>query len=164
VIHAIFGIDKDNGLTNFMVNSTPYSTILKNSFMDNLKIVTCGVLPPNPSELLGSEKMEEFIAKLKADFDMVLFDSPPVIAVTDAAILCTKVDGAFFVISSGKANRDAIIRAKSQLEKVNARVIGALLNNVDVEGTYGSSYYYYYYHYYHSAQRGKNKRFRRKAS
>ena len=164
VIHAIFGMDKDNGLTNYMVDSTPYKSILKDSFLSNLKIVTCGVLPPNPSELLGSERMGEFIAQLKADFDLVLFDSPPVIAVTDAAIMCTKVDGAFFVISSGKANRDAILRAKSQLEKVNAPILGALLNNVDVEGTYGSSYYYYYYHYYHGTQHKKGKLLRRKAS
>ena len=93
---------------------------------------------------------------------MILFDSPPVIAVTDAAILSTKVDGVFFVISSGTANRDAILRAKVQLENVKAPVVGALLNNVDVEGTYGSSYYYYYYHYYHGTQTGKEGKFWRK--
>jgi tyrosine-protein kinase Etk/Wzc len=162
VIHSIFAMDKDVGLTNYMVDSIPFSQILKNSFMDNLKIITCGVLPPNPSELLGSKKMEELTAKLKTEFDLILFDSPPVIAVTDAAILATKVDGVFFVISSGTANRDAILRAKVQLENVKAPVVGALLNNVDVEGTYGSSYYYYYYHYYHGTQSGKQGKLWRK--
>ena len=162
VIHGIFGMSKDVGLTNYMVDSVPFTDIVKDSFMDNLKIITCGVLPPNPSELLGSKKMEELIVKLKDEFDLVLFDSPPVIAVTDAAILSTKVDGAFLVISSGTANRDAIIRAKAQLENVKAPIVGALLNNVDVEGTYGSSYYYYYYHYYHGTHAGKDGRFWRK--
>jgi capsular exopolysaccharide synthesis family protein len=163
VIHGIFGMSKDVGLTNYMVDSVPFDNIIKDSFMDNLKIITCGVLPPNPSELLGSKKMEELINKLKSEFDLVLFDSPPVIAVTDAAILSTKVDGAFFVISSGTANRDAILRAKAQLENVKAPVVGALLNNVDVEGTYGSSYYYYYYHYYHGTHSGKDGKFWRRS-
>jgi capsular exopolysaccharide synthesis family protein len=162
VIHSIFGLDKDTGLTNYMVDSVPYEKIVKNSVIDNLSIVTCGVLPPNPSELLGSSKMESFIAKLKENFDVVLFDSPPVIAVTDAAILCSKVDSTFLVISSGQTNRDAIGRAKSLLDNVNANVAGALLNNVDVEGSYGSTYNYYYYHYYHGTKAKDEKKIKRK--
>jgi len=162
VIHSIFGMEKDNGLTNYMMDSVPYNQVVKKSFLENLNIITCGVLPPNPSELLGSFKMEELITKLKSNYDIILFDSPPVIAVTDAAVLSTKVDSTFLVISSGKTNRDAIIRAKSLLENVNTHIVGALLNNVNVEGTYGSSYYYYYYHYYYGAHPKKGKRKKRR--
>lgn len=147
VIHSIFGLDKDSGLTNLLMDSVPYEKVLQKSLLDNLFIVTSGILPPNPSELLGSKAMEEFIAKLKNDFDVILFDSPPIIAVTDAAILCSRVDGMLLVISAGSTNRDAILRAKSLLDNVDARVLGALLNNLEIGNAYGSSYYYYYHYY-----------------
>ncbi len=147
VIQSIFGLEKDNGLTNFLMDRVPYEKVLQKSLLDNLFIVTSGILPPNPSELLGSKAMEEFIEKLKNDFDVILFDSPPIIAVTDAAILCGQVDGVFLVISAGSTNRDAVLRAKSLLDNVNARVLGALLNNLEIGSAYGSSYYYYYHYY-----------------
>jgi len=115
------------------------------------------VLPPNPSELISSKRMEELIEKLKKDFDMVIFDTPPVIAVTDAAILSTKVDGCLLVVSAGNTNVDAVIRAKALLNNVNARLLGALLNGVEVGGMYGS-YYYYYYHNYYSKPAKKSRR------
>jgi len=86
-----------------------------------------------------------------------LFDSPPIIAVTDAAVLSNKVHGAVLVISAGSTNRDAMVRAKSLLENVHARIIGAVLNNVNVESTYGSSYYHYY-HYYYGDKRKKSRK------
>jgi Mrp family chromosome partitioning ATPase len=90
---------------------------------------------------------------------MILFDSPPVIAVTDAAVLGNKVHGVVMVISAGNTNRDAIGRSKSLLENVNARIIGAVLNNVNITSTYGSSYYHYYHFYYG----GKTKKSRKSA-
>ena len=161
VIHSIFGMEKEDGLTNYLLDSIPYEKVLKKTMLEKLSIVTSGVLPPNPSELLGSKAMEEFVDKLKKDFDVVLFDSPPVIAVTDAAILCSRVEGAFLVISAGSTERDAVIRAKTLLENVEARVLGALLNNVDLGGAYGSSSYYYY-HYYYGAHPKRGKRFAKK--
>jgi tyrosine-protein kinase Etk/Wzc len=147
VIHSIFGLDKDTGLTNYLMDSIPYEKVCQKSMLDNLSIVTSGVLPPNPSELLGSRGMEEFIERLKKDFDVILFDSPPIIAVTDAAILCGRVDGVFLVVSAGSTNKDAILRARSLLDNVDARVLGALLNNLEISSAYGSSYYYYYHYY-----------------
>jgi tyrosine-protein kinase Etk/Wzc len=147
VIHSIFGLDKENGLTNYLMDRIPYENVCQRSLLDNLFIVTSGVLPPNPSELLGSKAMEEFIDRLKQDFDVILFDSPPIIAVTDAAILCGRVDGVFLVVKAGSTNKDAIHRARSLLENVDARVLGALLNNLEIGSAYGSSYYYYYHYY-----------------
>jgi tyrosine-protein kinase Etk/Wzc len=163
VIHSIFGLEKDVGLTNYMVGKSSYEDILKQTVIENLAIITCGLLPTNTSELLGSKKMEEFTTKLKKDFDIILFDSPPVIAVTDAAILSNKVDGTVLVVSANKTNRDAVTRAKTLLENVKARLVGVMLNNVDFESTYGSSYHYYY-HYYYGTKKGREKgpRLRRK--
>jgi len=157
VIHSIFGQEKENGLTNFMMGQIPIEKATKKTFIDNLFMITSGVLPPNPSELLGSTKMEDLIEYLKENYDIVLFDSPPVIAVTDAAVLSTKVDCVFLVISSGQTNRDAIVRATTLLGNVKARLLGAVLNNVNYESNYGSSYYYYY-HYYYGSQSKKKKR------
>jgi tyrosine-protein kinase Etk/Wzc len=153
MIHSIFGLEKENGLTNYIVDELPLDKVIKPTITQNLSIVTCGVLPPNPSELLGSHKMEEFINQLKKRFDIVLFDSPPVIAVTDAAVLCSKIDAAFFVISAGNTNRDAVIRAKGLLENVNAHVVGAVLNGVQLSGKFSGSYHYYY-HYYSDQEEG----------
>ena len=148
VVHSIFGIEKEDGLTNYLMNDINYEKMIKKSIMDNLSIIPSGILPPNPSELLSSNKMEELIERLKQNFDSVIFDTPPIIAVTDAAILSTKVDGTILVVSAGQTNYDAVVRAKSLLDNVNAHILGALLNGVEVGGMYGTYYYYYYHNYY----------------
>ena len=161
VIHSIFGHKKEEGLTNYMMGQIPIEKTIKDTIVDNLKIITSGVLPPNPSELLGSKKMEDLITYLKNNFDLVLFDSPPVIAVTDAAVLSTKVDCVFLVVSSGQTNKDAIVRATTLLENVKARILGAVLNNVDYENNYGSSYYQYYHYYYGTQSKRKKRKVRK---
>jgi capsular exopolysaccharide synthesis family protein len=161
VIHSIFGMEKEDGLTNYIMGKLDYQAILKKTIIENLTIVPSGVLPPNPSELLGSVKMGEFIKEIKQNFDIVLFDSPPVIAVTDAAILSTRIDGTLLVVSAGQTDREAVLRAKTLLENVKCQLVGTILNNVDIEGTYGSSYYYYY-HYYYGANPKKGKKKRQK--
>ncbi len=157
VVHSIFGLEKDEGLTNYLMDDISFEQMIKPSIMENLYIIPSGVLPPNPSELLASEKMKALLEKLREEFDFILFDTPPIIAVTDAAILSTIVDGAILVVSSGHTNYDALVRAKSLLDAVNTRILGALLNGVEVGGMYGS-YYYYYYHHYYSKPGGKKKR------
>jgi capsular exopolysaccharide synthesis family protein len=158
VVHSIFGLEKDNGITNLMMDTIPYSSLAKDTFLENLKIVTSGILPPNPSELLASQKMQNLLNKLQEDYDIIIIDSPPVIAVTDAAILSTKVDGTILVVSSGQTNREALARAHVLLDNVDTRFLGVLLNNVDVESMYGSYYYYYYYHYYSKPGQKKKRR------
>lgn len=148
VVHSIFGLEKDYGITNYLMNDCTYEQMIQKSIMENLYIIPSGVLPPNPSELLSSQRMVETIDKLKADFDMVVFDTPPIIAVTDAAVLSTKVDGALLVVSAGNTNTDAVVRAKSLLDNVDAPLLGALLNGVEVGGMYGTYYHYYYSNYY----------------
>ncbi len=134
VLHQIFGVSNGVGLTTMMVDEEAMKNPpLQETDLPNLWLLPSGPLPPNPSELLGSHRMEEIIEVLLARSDMVLFDAPPVIAVTDAAVLASKVDGVLLVIKAGGTRRDHVQRAKDRLEKVNARLVGAVLNNVPLE-------------------------------
>ena len=148
VMHSIFNLKKESGITNYLIGNKDLAEIIKPTFVENLSVIPCGPLPPNPSELLGSEEMARLIKQLKDKFEVILFDSPPVIAVTDAAILSTLVDGVILVIKAHQTHREAIKRAKSLLDNAEARIFGSLLNGVNIKKTYGTNYYYYYYHYY----------------
>jgi len=130
-LHDIFGLKNDRGLTTMVVNDAAMeSPPLQDTGVQGLQLVCSGPLPPNPSELLGSRRMEEIIAALLERADVVLFDAPPVVAVTDAAVLSTKVDGVLLVINAGGTKRDYARAATARLEKVNANLLGAVLNNV----------------------------------
>jgi capsular exopolysaccharide synthesis family protein len=144
VLHGIFSYPRNEGLTNVLLGRLTLEEVLKPTKIDNLFLITSGMLPPNPSELLSSQVMEKFIAEISTKFDVALFDTPPVIAVTDAAVLATKLDGCILVVRSGKTNREALFRSKVLLENVKANVFGILVNGVNVERIYGSYYYYYY--------------------
>ena len=160
VIHSIFGLSKDDGLTQYLLGKANYENIIKETMIENLSIITCGLLPPNPSELLSNKKMDLLLEKLRKEFDIVLFDTPPVIAVTDAAVLSTKLDGTLLIVKAGATEKDAFERAKTLLGSVNATLLGVVLNNLKVNSRFGSgSYYYSYYSYYGGEKkRGKKKR------
>ena len=113
---------------------------LQETNVPNLRLLTSGTLPPNPSELLASRRMCDVIAALQQQADVILFDAPPVVAVTDAAVLASKVDAVLLVVSAGKTKREHARKARALLEKVNARLIGTVLNNVKGE----TSLYQYY--------------------
>jgi tyrosine-protein kinase Etk/Wzc len=148
VIHTVFNLNKDKGVTNFLMGKMTFNEIVKPTMVENLSVVTSGPLPPNPSEMLSSGEMEDFVEQAKNNFDVVLFDSPPVIAVTDAAILSTKLDGIILVVKAHQTQKTAVARAKNLLDNVNANIVGCLLNSVNIEKAYGAYYHYYYYHYY----------------
>jgi capsular exopolysaccharide synthesis family protein len=129
-LHEIFGVANDRGLTTMIVEQAALDDPpLIDVGVDNLWLVPSGPLPPNPADILGSRKMEQAIAVLKARADIVLFDAPPVVAVTDAAVLGTKVDGVLLVVCAGRARREHAQRAKELLERVHVRIVGAVLNN-----------------------------------
>ncbi len=140
-LHQIFGARNSAGITDLMRDE---SLMANPPFQDtpipNLKLLSSGQLPPNPAELLGSRRMAEIIACLLAQAEVVLFDAPPIIAVTDAALLAAKVDGVLLVVSAGKTKREHARKAKLLLDKVNARLVGTVLNNVKFD----SSLQYYY--------------------
>jgi len=148
ILHSIFGREKEPGITNYLAGKTSLEEIIKNTPLPNLDLITCGVIPPNPSELLASKKMKEFVQHLKEKYQMILFDSPPVIAVTDAVVLSLLLDGVLLVACAGQTSQQGVERARSLLENVNAKIMGAVLNKIEAKSSYGSYYYYYYYHYY----------------
>jgi non-specific protein-tyrosine kinase len=129
-LHEIFGVANDRGLTTMFVDEAALNDPpLMDVGVDNLWLVPSGPLPPNPADILGSRKMEEAIAALKARADIILFDAPPVVAVTDAAVLGTKVDGALLAVCAGRTRREHAQRAKELLERVHVRIVGAVLND-----------------------------------
>jgi capsular exopolysaccharide synthesis family protein len=156
ILHSIFNIDRRVGLSNVLVGRATIEEAAQTTEIENLFVMPCGTLPPNPSELLGSSAMKATLEELKQKFDIVLFDSPPIIAVTDAAVLSSQLDGVILVIKSGQTDREAAFRAFTLLKNVKTRILGALLNGVQIESMYGS--YYYYYHYYYYGKDGEKKR------
>ncbi|MFZ0547559.1 MAG: CpsD/CapB family tyrosine-protein kinase [Candidatus Promineifilaceae bacterium] len=138
-LHTIFGLNLEPGLTNMLLdeNSPPP---LQQTPVEDLFLLTSGAKPPNPADLLGSTKLDKVIERLTEMADIVLFDAPPVIAVTDAAILGSKVDGVLLVVQAGKTRRDHAERAKEMLEKANINIIGVTLTNAPKDNTIGGYY------------------------
>ncbi len=137
-LHEIFGSGNERGLTTMIVEQAALDDPpLTDVGVDNLWLVSSGPLPPNPADILGSRKMEQVIAALKARADIVLFDAPPVVAVTDAAVLGTKVDGLLLVICAGRTRREHAQRAQELLERVHVRVVGSVLNDAPRDVTLG---------------------------
>ncbi len=132
-LHEIFGVSNATGLTSVILDDTTSTPPLRETGVPGLKLLTSGPLPPNPAELLSSRRMADLIRALREQADIVLFDAPPVIAVTDAAILASQVDGVLLVLNAGVTKREHAQRAKAALEKVNARLVGAVLNNVKLD-------------------------------
>jgi len=129
-LHNIFGVANERGLTTMFVEEAALDNPpLMETGVDNLWLLPSGPLPPNPADLLGSRRMEQAIAALKARADVILFDAPPVIAVTDATVLGTKVDGVLLVVSAGRTRREHALRARELLERVHVRIVGAVLND-----------------------------------
>lgn len=135
-LHQLFGLAHKRGLTTMMVEEQAMSDPpLQETGVPGLQLLASGVLPPSPSDLLGSQRMDRVLDALKERADMVLLDSPPVVAVSDAAILATKVDGVLLVVSAGQTKRDSVQTAKAKLQKVNANLLGAVLMNVPLDAS-----------------------------
>jgi capsular exopolysaccharide synthesis family protein len=142
VQHKIFG-KKNRGLTNILVEEIEANHFIQETQVENLRLLTSGPIPPNPSELLGSAKMKELIDYLKNQADYVIIDAPPVIAVTDASVLASRVDGVTLVVNSGSVRPEMAQKAKDLLVKANGHLLGVILNRVEIEEEH--AYYYYYY-------------------
>ncbi len=140
--HYTFRLENHVGLTNVLTKQSTLGQAVQETEVPELFLLTSGPIPPNPAELLASNNMTELLKEMKEEFDMVIFDTPPVLAVADAQILANQVDGSILVVSSGKTDKEAAVKAKELLLKANAKVLGAVLNNRKMEE--GSDYYYYY--------------------
>ena len=137
-LHTLFNLSSEPGLTNMVLDET--EAPLQKTGVENLWLLASGPKPPNPADLLGTQKVDKVIEQLIAQADIVLFDAPPVIAVTDAAVLGAKVDGVLLVIQAGKTRRDHAERAKELLEKAKVRLVGATLTNAPKDSSLGGYY------------------------
>lgn len=153
--HKLFGLSNSNveGLSVSLVQDQGRQAFIQETEVPGVSVLTSGPIPPNPAELVGSKRMKHLLEELSEQFDVVLIDTPPIITVTDAAIIAQEVDGVILVLASGEVNKDFALRAKDQLDKVGAKILGAVLNKADIKT---SEYYYYYYH--GSEEKGKSRK------
>lgn len=143
VVHRRFGL-LNRGLSNCFAEDLPLKEVIQADVFPNLDVVTSGPVPPNPAELLGSKKMKALLQEATEVYDYVFLDMPPVLAVTDAALMSSQVDGTVLVLGSGDIGPDEGKQAKELLEKVHANILGVILNKVPQH--HKSGYYYYYYY------------------
>lgn len=141
-VHKTFRVRNNDGLTTLLTSrDTQISDIIYRTSKEGLFILTSGAIPPNPAELLASKKMDQLKNEMAELFDLVIFDMPPVMAVTDSQIMASKVDGTIFVIPKGRVRKEEALKSKEMLEMVNANILGAIMNRVSKSE---DSYYYYY--------------------
>lgn len=138
-LHKRLKISNSSGLTEYIVGKEELANVIQ-VLSGNFSVITSGKIPPNPSEVLSSKTMEKLLAILGECYDYVILDTPPLRAVTDAQILAGKCDGTILVVRAESTSKDSVLKAYKELEKVRARVLGAIINGVKSEH---SSYYYY---------------------
>jgi succinoglycan biosynthesis transport protein ExoP len=148
--------DALRNISDIMLGEIKLKEIIKSPGMENVWILTGGHIPLNPAEILESSEMENLIKELRSRFDVVFFDSPPVLPVTDASLLASKVDSVILCYEVGRTSRDALLRAKVQLESVGAKISGIILNHTALQSETVYPYYYHYkYRYYEKEKEGK---------
>ncbi|MBL7157874.1 MAG: polysaccharide biosynthesis tyrosine autokinase [Candidatus Omnitrophica bacterium] len=153
-LHGIFKKKNDKGLSLFLSGQAKIEDIIQETDIENVSLVTGGLNPPNPSELIAGHRMDEFIQNTKKKFDFVIFDTPPVAIVTDAIVLSKVVDGLILVLESGKTSRRVLPRIFHLLQGSKAKVIGTVFNKISIKN---SGYHYYYSRYYCKISRETNK-------
>lgn len=141
-VHKTFHLQNHDGLTTLLTDRNAESAnVIHRLETENLFVLTSGAIPHNPAELLASNKMEQLKSELEELFDLVIFDLPPVIAVTDAQIMASKTSGTIFVINKGGADKEMVLKSKELLDKVQANLLGVVFNRVETK----SDHYYTYY-------------------
>jgi capsular exopolysaccharide synthesis family protein len=145
-MHKVLGTDNAIGLSTYLSRDIGLDKVIQKLPIDNLYFLPSGSIPPNPAELISSDKMKELLQTLTKTYDHILIDSPPLINVTDPVILSTLVDGVMLVVHGGKSTRDVVRRARQELTGVGAKVFGVVLNNVDLKREGYNDYYYYRYY------------------
>jgi len=150
-VHKIFGVDHARGLSTYLTVGAELGQLVQRLEVPNLSFLPCGPIPPNPAELISSDRMKELLLAASEKYDHVLIDSPPLINVTDPIILSTLVQGVILVVHGGQSRRTIVARARRELANVGAKIFGVVLNNVDLKSEGYDDYYYERYHSdYHS--------------
>jgi succinoglycan biosynthesis transport protein ExoP len=148
-LHQHFGLQKTPGLSDLIVGKSAASQTIQSTRIDGLQLLPCGYIPPNPAELLGSPMMKQVLEAVRSHYDWVLLDSPPILAMADAAVLCPLVEGVVMLVAAETPTKPAVARAIDQVQRVGGKVVGVVLNKVNLQR---NSYYYsqYYGEYYRS--------------
>jgi len=154
--HKVLGVNNLHGLSTYLSRNVPINELIQKLPIANLSLLPCGPIPPNPAELIISEKMKEMLQDLAGRYDHILIDSPPLINVTDPVILSTLVDGVILVVHGGKSTREVVRRARQELSTVGAKIFGVVLNNVDLRRDGYDNYYYYRYYSGYGQEGSKN--------
>ena len=143
-LHTYLNVSNVKGLSNVLTHQATLEEAMKETVL-GIQVLTCGPIPPNPSELLNSNRLKQLLVELKSQFDIILIDAPPVGAVTDASILSTLVDGTLMVVASHQTDSNQALRAMRLLNNVGARIVGTVLTKVpaDRKGYYANQYYGY---------------------
>ena len=144
--HKIFAVDSAKGLSTYLSRDIDIEGMIHKLQIANLSLLPCGPIPPNPAELISSERMKDLLKMLSERYDHILIDSPPLIHVTDPVILSSLVDGVILVVHGGKSSRAVAQRARQELASVGAKVFGVVLNNVDMRREGYDEYYYQRYY------------------
>jgi capsular exopolysaccharide synthesis family protein len=145
--HKVLGVDHIQGLSTYLSRSdVKLDDVIQKLSIANLSLLPCGPIPPNPAELIISDRMKDMLKELADRYDHIIIDSPPLINVTDPVILSTMVDGVILVVHGGKSTRDIVRRARQELSTVGAKIFGVVLNNVDLRREGYDKYYYYRYY------------------
>jgi capsular exopolysaccharide synthesis family protein len=147
-LHRMMKVKRGQGLSNVLVGDGTLAETIQKSRIPNLHVITSGIVPPDPSELLGSDNMAAMLKILAEKYDRVLIDSPPITAVTDSVLLSRMVDCVLLVVRANKTPKEIVKNAIGMIQGVNGHLIGALLNGIEMEK---NAYYYQYYYYYNSA-------------
>ncbi len=158
-LHRFYSVSNENGLSTVLSGQDDLAKAVRRPDVENLLVLPSGPVPPNPAELLASNTMARLLEELRANADFVIIDTPPLLAVSDALVLAPKSDGTLFVADAGTTTRSAIRHARQQLDQVGARVVGAVLNDLDTSSAryYGSDSYTYSYPYrYEETTKGSN--------
>ena len=151
-VHRMFNISNIKGLTDILLQNKVFADCVHCTDVKNLHVLTCGAIPPNPSEMLSSKKIRDFIESLREYYDYVFIDAPPIGIVTDAGIISTFTDGCIFVVGAGEADIEMAKVSKERLEKVGANILGVVLNKFESSGASG------YYNYYYEQETGRKSR------
>lgn len=129
-LHHMFGLRNHTGLTRVLANQETWQDVVQETGIEQLHAITAGPNPPNPSEMLSSRKMKTLLVQLKEHYDVILMDTPPLLSFPDSLIISAMCDGVILVVQAGKAKKDVVKKAKVNLERVKARILGVVLNKV----------------------------------
>lgn len=163
-LHKYLHISNSKGLSSLLAGMDPLEEVLQSTQVERLQVITAGPMPPNPAELLSSVSMESFMKTIRGKYDFVILDCPPVVAVTDGAVLAAQADGTILVVASGETPIEVAQDAKGNLQKVGANILGVVLNKTKIKQ---ENYYYYEYNNgekSESLSKGKRKARKRKRS